>query len=96
MWVDACMKRPDLKAAGKQEECEWNAVDATPQEESDGAYVTLIAYTIHYMIYKACKTIYYIKEVDYITVLKFFVFHILTQRPPPTLSPSRFPPSPHI
>jgi hypothetical protein len=33
------MKRPDLKAAGEQKECEWNAVDATPQEESDGAYV---------------------------------------------------------
>ena len=42
VWVDACMKRPDLQDAQgyapAPEGCEWNAVDATPQEESDGAY----------------------------------------------------------
>ena len=36
VWVEGFMTRPDLGAAGNT--ANWNAVDATPQEESDGAY----------------------------------------------------------
>ena len=39
MWVDAWMRRDDLEIGFDTSRLVgWNAVDATPQEMSDGAY----------------------------------------------------------